>query len=230
MTTSFRTNLDYSENFESSRASEIKNFCQERQIKTLIHFTHTSNLLSIFRRGLLSRSSISNKGLHSAYNDALRLDGYKEAICLSIEFPNYKMFYKISKNNPQNYAVLVLNSSILWELNCAFCRDNAASNHVRSIPLETRSNSNSLKELYMDYGTFRRNDLRIPDSNPTNPQAEILVFDHIAPQYINSVHFNTLTAAQKAQDYLYNQKIDNDIPQFYYSDQYFKSRSDWMKW
>lgn len=189
----------------------------------MLHFTRTTNLLGILQCGLLGRSTLEKNGLPSAYNDSDRLDGHEDAVCLSVEFPNYRMFYKYSKNNPQDYAVLVLNPSILWELNCAFCRDNAGSNDMRSIPPEIRSNSNSLKSLYWDHETFR-DELGIPDSYPTNPQAEILVFDHIASRYIDEVHFYTLTTKQKLEEDFYTQKVDK-IPNFYHSGKYFTYRT-----
>ena len=73
---------------------EIKNFLQERDIDELIHFTCVDNLESILSNGLLSLEDLYYNQIHYYYNDENRLEHKDNAICLSISFPNYKMFYK----------------------------------------------------------------------------------------------------------------------------------------
>ena len=41
------------------------------------------------------------------FNDPNRLDKHPEAICLSIGFPNYKMFYRYRSKNPSQWVVLL---------------------------------------------------------------------------------------------------------------------------
>lgn len=75
-----------------NRTDHIQNVCQEYGIETLIHFTNIHNLVSILQRGLLGRNILERQldKLSQQFNDPYRLDGYPEAICLSISFPTIK--------------------------------------------------------------------------------------------------------------------------------------------
>jgi len=99
------------------------------------------------------------------------------------------MFYKYSISNQRDWVVLLLNASILWELECAFCHENAASSNVRQIPIEFRKQSTALKGMFCNYGNIERDKLEISVDYPTHPQAEVLVFQSIQPEYIYAVHF-----------------------------------------
>ena len=184
------------------RESQIQRICQERGITTLVHFTRIENLLNILHAGLLDHQSLLEKhGQQFDPNDKQRLDGHKEAICLSISFPNYQLFSKFSwsdndgQPNYSGWVVLLLDTKVLWELDCAFCQENAASNAVRYIPLEERKKPDALKGMFVDVcrdtkgNVYQRQSLQIPNDYPTHPQAEVLVFDQIQSNYIQEVHF-----------------------------------------
>lgn len=115
------------------RCIEIQKICQMYGIEALVHFTHIANLSSILQYGLLGRAQLESISWVEPpkYNDIYRLDGQREAICLSISFPNYKMFYKYGFNNRSDWVVLLLKPSILWELDCKFYQENAASNNAK---------------------------------------------------------------------------------------------------
>ena len=175
-----------------NRASQIQQICTERSITTLVHFTRIENLRDILHEGLLDHQSLLKKhGQQFAPNDRKRLDRHKEAICLSISFPNYQLFNRFSRPNegsPPDYSqwvVLLLDAKALWELDCAFCQENAASNVVRYISLAERKKPDALKNMFVDVcrdtkgNVYQRQSLQIPDHYPTHPQAEVLVFDRI---------------------------------------------------
>ena len=210
---------------QENRASEIKRICGEYGIDTLIHFTRVQNLSSILQNGLLGRNTLENQQIRAQYNDLYRFDGCRNAISLSISFPNYQMFYRYSNNNRDEWVVLLLNSSILWELDCAFCQENAASNNVTKISLETRKQPSSLGMMFTDYGQNYRKNLRIQTNYPTHPQAEVLVFNQILPHNISQVHFLNLLAAQQ-----WIQNHSGNYNNLYYSDQYFRPRADYQAW
>jgi hypothetical protein len=124
---------------------QIRRICNRHCITTLVHFTRIENLRSILQNGLLNRSLLETRGQQFFCNDSDRVDGHPEAICLSISFPNYRMFYSIRKQKEKaeevkdsQWVVLLLDAKVLWELDCAFCQENASSNAVRHIPLEDR--------------------------------------------------------------------------------------------
>ena len=128
-----------------NRASQIQQICTERGITTLIHFTRTENLQGILQEGLLGRRLLEARGQQFLFNDHDRVDGHKNAVCLSISFSNYQMFYSIRESkkkvegvNDSQWVVLLLDTKVLWELECAFCQRNAAHKAVSSISLEDR--------------------------------------------------------------------------------------------
>lgn len=169
----------------------MRRFMKERQIDRLYHFTQADNLKNIFRYGLLPRDELESRGIESSINDEWRFDGCCNAVCTSIEFPNYKMFYKLRCENPDiDWAVLELNAEIICDYQCAFNWTNAGDSASYSIPIKKRMTQSALESLFEDKeGYPTRDELKIPDWYPTNPQAEILVFDVIPVSHIKKVNF-----------------------------------------
>ena len=216
------------------RALQIQQICTEHGITTLCHFTQIKKLQNILREGLLSRSFLEDRSPPPEFNDQKRLDGHRDAICLSISFPNSLLFNKYSRpteNSPPNYsqwAVLLLKTEVLWELDCAFCQENAASRPVRRIRLEERKKPNALENMFTDAFIdtngefFRRSSLQIPNHYPTHPQAEVLVFNRIQTEYIKEVHFYNETALKQ---WRYNNPQDYP-PRLSSNPQYFQYERD----
>jgi len=93
----------------------MKRLLMQRQIDTLYHFTQADNLTNIFRYGLLPRDILEKRHINSYYNDDYRYDNCLDAVCMSLEFPNYKMFYKLRQENIMiDWAVLKLDAQILY--------------------------------------------------------------------------------------------------------------------
>ncbi len=210
------------------RSRLISEFCSIKGIVNLIHFTRIENLKSILQHGLINRKELSRlpESERPIFNDQERFDGHIEAICLSVSFPNYQMFYKLNKDKPDDWVVLLLDSSILWDLDCAFCQTNAASSKISSVPLEQRKTFEALKQMFTDEENVSREELGIPANFTTNPQAEVLVFDTIPVKYIRGVNFRSISAMKAWQNL-------NSYPEnisLVASDTFFKPRSDWPKW
>ena len=198
-----------------NRASQIQQFCEDRGITTLCHFTRVENLHSILQQGLLGRNLLETRGQQFLWNDPDRADGRKEAVCLSISFPNYKMFWGSRKEKEKaegitdsQWIVLLLDAKVLWELDRAFCQTNASSGTV--IPLlsdeqiDKQKIPKALKDMFAeDYCDSKREilisrqNLKIPQHYTTDPQAEVLVFDPISAKYIKEVHFYEETARKQ---------------------------------
>ena len=178
------------------RKFHIQQICEERNIATLVHFTRIENLQNILQEGLLSRSLLETGEQQFLFNDNDRVNGHKDAVCLSISFPNYQMFYRIRKQKEKTqeasdsqWIVLLLDAKVLWELECAFCQRNAAHKAVTSTLLKDRKRPKALKGMFEDFYDIKHQDLSIPQDYPTHPQAEVLVFDPISVQYIKAIHF-----------------------------------------
>lgn len=173
-------------------------------VEYLLHFTQCENLENIFKYGLVPRQQLINNTIYSKINDDIRLDGFENASCLSITFPNYKMFYSLRQKNPSiEWAVIGFDRKILWEKECAFCRDNAASNTMTSIDINIRKTKESFCNLFDEYpGQEKRSVLGIDDNMTTNPQAEVLVFDILSTDNIIGVVFNNQLTKSKYEKYL----------------------------
>lgn len=167
-------------------ATTIQEFIAERGIKCLMHFTRAKNLDSILARGLVPRNILSHEGFGS-FNDKYRIDG-TDAVCLSIDFPNYKMFYGIQKDYADvSWVIVVIHPQILWDLDCAFCAANAASSGVTAIPLAQRKTLQAMGAMYAEWPGKPRSALSIPNNYPTNPQAEVLALQGVPRKYILGV-------------------------------------------
>jgi len=179
-------------------AGTIQEYATDRGINYLMHFTRTSNLESILQRGLVPRDTLILEG-YNDFNDQYRYDG-THAVCLSIGFPNYKMFFGIRQENKDvDWVVLVIHPAALWMLPCVFCVENAASARVTAVPLELRRDLAALQAMYADWDDKPRSILGIPDNYPSNPQAEVLMFNGVPRNYILCVIVLNLAKQQEIQ-------------------------------
>lgn len=225
--------IEYNKIFKSrtglmnlSEQETIQNIIQASKIEYVLHFTKIENLASILENGIQTRQELENNNEHALFNDAQRIDGHRDATCCSISHPNYKMFYSYRQANlEQEWVVIGIKKNIIWKKDCAFCVENAASNSVRFISISQRKGIDAFSKLFQEIdGKPPRQDLCIPDSCPTNPQAEILVFDTILPEDILGVAFQS----QKRKEEYTN--IYKDRFQFIYHKAFFMPRQDWRHW
>ncbi len=212
-------------NINNNKEIILKKVVKDREIEFVIHFTRIENLKSILEKGIKPRKKLEKKKIKSIFNDEYRIDGFKNATCCSICHPNYKMFYSLRQSDiEQEWAVIGIKKDIIWEKDCAFCIENAASSNVTSIPIEQRKGKKAFKKLFDELGTSpTRKELKIPDSCPTNPQAEILVFEDIKPKDIVGVAFNS---SARAEEY---KKLYEDFT-FVYHRAFFGPRLDYEFW
>ncbi len=203
----------------------MKKAVQSRDIKNVWHFTRLSNLESILNEGLIPRSELEQRENPPAFNNEYRLDMQRDAISCSIEHPNYKMFYGLRQQYPEEkWVVLALKSDVLWEKDCAFCVENAASNNVTCIPIESRKGVDTFNRLFDEIGSKpSRKELGIPDACPTNPQAEILIFGPVEPKYI----IGAVCQSKAVEKEL---KSAFDGFEFLYHDGLFSARKDYRHW
>lgn len=199
---------------------EIKRFLEERNITTLCHFTRVSNLQSILTHGLISIDILKSRNLIYSNNDDYRYDNKTNAICTSITFPNYRMFYSYWSNTSEEYCVLELDAKILYEKDCLFCATNAAnSNETSRSDFEKRGLNGLEKLFYDDKYTISWG---LGKEYTTDPQAEVLVLEDIEVNYIKYVSFRNK-----------NTKFPwNNFPQISFLEKsgLFSSRVDYKNW
>ena len=210
-----------------NRVRSIKEIAERRGIETLCHFTRVENLSSILRLGLWGRSQLELNGLPFLRIDQDRYDGHREAVCLTVSFPNYRLFYKKreefwngSSVEHNQWVVLLLEASLLWELNCAFCAYNAADSRVAGIPIQDRMKAEALESMFGDFPTLDRN-RDLPSNYTTSPQAEVLAFETVPVSYLREVHFSDLQGWERWSTSEYTASDAN----FFYDSVYFGKRT-----
>jgi hypothetical protein len=212
-------------NPQNPNIMQLQELIHQRYIKYVLHFTQLRNLPSIVQHGLLPRKDLSARRIPHTYNDDIRLDANLDASCLSLSWPNYKMFYQCRTANPGvDWVVIAFSPETLWKFDCAFCIENAASNRVRAVPLHDRKTPAAFQSMFLDQVFYpSREKLGIPEDFPTNTQAEILVFGTIPKSFINKVFVPSEHIAQKCST------MGLSIPT--QADSYaFDPRIDWKFW
>lgn len=156
------------------------------QVPYLLHFTRATNLPSIMAHGLYPISRAHEIGAVPDINDQLRLDGHRNGTSVSIAFPNSQMFFKYRNDcNGVDWAVLVLHPAALWTKDCAFCLHNAADARISGLPLAVLKTPQAFNGMFDEIeGHTSREEQKLKAFDPTDVQAEVLVFDVIEPQYI----------------------------------------------
>ena len=172
---------------------DIRNAVIHQQLPSLIHFTRASNLNSILTHGLCSVTEAHERGIKPNINDQMRLDRLPQAISLSIGFPNHRMFYKYRQLAPnEQWVILVIDPSVLWKQPSAFCQRNAADHRIRERPLNELMTADAFRSMFVEIpGGPSRKEQRLRDDDPTDAQAEALVFETIEPGKIGGVAFDS---------------------------------------
>jgi hypothetical protein len=162
---------------------EIMEAIEDRGIEEIIHFTRIENIESIITNGILSRNKAKEKSIRIIASDTDRFDNFLDYISTSISFPNYKMFFTKREQEISEWAVIKISPSILYEKDCKFFNDNAASNKSTQI-----EDINEIFEENIEIkGKIKERQPYINRNMPTNPQAEVLVKDEIEVGYIKSI-------------------------------------------
>jgi hypothetical protein len=140
-------------------------------------------LPEILSEGLYSRTILrKEKSGRYMFTDKVRLDKKPSRISLSVSYPNWKMFYNKRKNNDaEGWVLLMLDSKILWELDCWFIPKNAASGSEYK-----GSKSSSCEKFVEMFDDTNRSNL-YPLNWTTDVQAEVMVKDKIPAEYIKSI-------------------------------------------
>ena len=186
------------------RKQELETRVRALQLPYLVHFTRVENLPSIMQHGLCSITALNDQQIDFRFNDHLRLEGQPHAICLSIGHPNDKMFARYRWKSPeQGWAVLVVDRSVLWSLDTAFCNHNAADHRIRQRSLGDLKTLAAFDNLFMPLSHLpSREESRLFPYDPTDVQAEVLVFDTLPPELINGVVFSDPHSLQTYKDCL----------------------------
>ena len=161
----------------------VEEVLKKRNITKLIHVTNKENLNSILKHGILPLTNLDKEGIEYKFNDPLRLENRRDAICLSVSEYNNFLFGSFQRRYRNNeYVVLEIDPKILLidGVEKIFCDYNAASRFTKK--------SNTNMEIMFKEKIKRRakikTRLKKKDSEPTSYQAEILYCGEIEPKFI----------------------------------------------
>ncbi len=175
---------------EDEKSTKLQIFIQDRHIEDLIHFTRFENLESILENGIVTRESIITLNRDAYVNDSLRLDRRENSVSLSISFPNHKMFYKYRMSSEaKGWVVIAIKPEVLWQYRSAFCKHNAADAKISRRNIDELCTLKEFEEMFSDQPEGEREKQRLNLYDPTDPQAEVLVFGDIPIKHITAVGF-----------------------------------------
>lgn len=186
------------------RATKIKARVEEIELPYLVHFTRVENLPSIMKHGICPVATMNEQHVPYAANDRLRLEGHPDASSFSIAHPNDKMFASYRWKNPeQKWVVLVLDRSVLWNLNAAFCKHNAADARIRRGDLGDLKTESAFDAMFIPLNGLpvREGDSLNP-YDPTDVQAEILIFSVLEPELIKGVVFSEANVLEQYKKHI----------------------------
>lgn len=165
---------------EEFKRQRMKSFLDSRGIKYLVHFTRLENKESIKEDGLLSLAAARRKGICIKQHDGSN----PEHVYLSIEFPNYSMFYKKRIESQGEWIVVLLDAyAILSELKCSFSNDNSARHDIIGDNGYEALDNGSYSQLVNLFNETNRSAL-CKNNWTTNHQAEVIVEDYVPPKYV----------------------------------------------
>jgi len=167
--------------------NEIKKEIEDRQISRLCHFVRTNKLLHILNNeeGIKAVNYIDQDVL--VQNDTQRLDGRKDFINCSIQFPNWWYLKRIKDNNPifTDWAIIFIDPIVATLESTEFCAVNAAKRYGAYI----KKGYSAFSEIFdARVDGFLRPQQMLSNA-ATNDQAEVLVYESIPRKYITGVAF-----------------------------------------
>lgn len=212
---------EYLSNKEHNGIEEI---IKTRNIEHLVHFTNAKNIQSIMSNGIVPVKFHEKFGLKSYINDYLRSDELTETTSVSIEFPNYKMFYKLRIENPdKDWAIIFINSRVLLDKLCLFCYDNASNPEIKNIPYKKRMSKDMFSKMFKDIKEYpSRKETRLKRYFTTSPQAEILISGIVEVDYIDKVIFINTKTKEKYREFIPRFIKAEVIPEYFYAREDFK--------
>lgn len=183
-------------------ANRLRSAIDRRAIPWLLHFTPASNVASIIEHGLQPALSLEEAGLNYRWTDPHRLDGAATAISLSIGSINWPMFDAVRERmRNDEWVVFALDPYLLIGSDSQFLPANAASGWIVRSWKSFRSVAD-FEAMFGDPfpGSTFRDDL--PDHVPTDPQAEILHYGAIHPDWFIGAFVEDMDVARQLDDLL----------------------------
>jgi hypothetical protein len=174
-------------NYEAIRAD-----AQRRQVTRLCHFTPSRKLLHILTQ---TGALLPTQQIRERYPDLLdvtdnqRIDGRLDCICCSIQYPNVWYFRRVKDADIlfKDWVIICLHPSLLWERDALFAPRNAAARGGTLLQPGWTGWRAMFQDQVQGMGNRVYTRQQLPDSCPTDDQAEVLIPDPIPTQYIHTI-------------------------------------------
>ncbi len=153
---------------------------RQRGITRLCHFTPSRNLIHVLASGYLKdRDTLDQEAARDVNpTDEYRLDGHRDKICCTVEYPNSFYLDIVTKKDLMfhDWVILFINPVVLWSPGTLFCRRNAATENGSLIAGGWPGYQAMFAPQILGTGgkVFARKSTHLPCS-PTDMQAEVLV-------------------------------------------------------
>jgi len=160
------------------------------KIKSILHFTHITNLVSILTNGLKSIYDLNQEQIPHYRTDIERVDQIFQGICCSLGSPNIWMLNKKLGPEIKEYVILELMentlllqhfAAFLGNAATAFIKADASKNPEKYVGIE------GLRRMFLNE-PLRKNEA-VPKHVPTDLQSELIFFNSISTDRIRSIHF-----------------------------------------
>ena len=198
--------------YQKEDFTDIHRFIRRRKIQRLFHFTHYSNLESIFNYGIKSKKYLKSNSIEYVDADKDRFDGFLEGISISISVPNTFLFSHKNILLNQQLVLLEISANILLTQTFIATPSNAAGPFAERIHLnpERYIGIKGLSGMFLNESLREQAKLEI--SEPTDQQAELLFFDDIEPSKIQRVHVGKNFSEEERVILLETSKRHSDFP------------------
>lgn len=186
---------------------DIPRFLFARNITSMFHFTSIKNLESIASNGFLGRETLSSKNLIFIPSDEIRYEPILDGVCFSLSRPNYYMAAR-KKMSGHEMVLLELHglSDLLTHYNFVASPGNFGSSilkrKIESWPEEFIGGQGLMN---MFGNSMVRRKYSIPDFEPTDPQAEVIMLDGVPWSFVRKIYF------PNAATYSVNDQLTNIV-------------------
>lgn len=212
---------------------------EDRGIERLTHFTDVRNIDSILENGIMSRKTLEEREIPIIGTDRNRADyrnfredtDMRDAICLSVSFPNHRMFYKKRQSeepdggegNERSWCVFLLDPVEVTKKDCLYFSHNAASIRFRN--MDRRPDTHEDFEGLFSENVLGKNKATIQRTFPreasyakyaTSPQAEIVCLESIPVECIKECIFADEQTRQEMNDKLTAAGITTRVDRWYF--------------
>ncbi len=176
----------------------IEQEIKDRGIIRLCHFTRSSKALHILgsESGVIAVDFL-DESIYDA-NDKLRLDGKREYINCSVQYPNYWYFKNVKDKEPlfKDWVVLFIKPEIILLDSTEFCFTNAAFRSGAYIEKGAEAFKGMFAHSVNGKWPRTRTEKMLPCC-PTDDQAEVLVYKNISRKDIIGVAVETKEQAHR---------------------------------